>query len=73
MSAERICAFICAFWANKPRMPTSCALYRPSAFADRGVVREVLSLAFWAREDHDLDIRLIFRNSRYALKPIAEG
>ena len=54
-------------------MTAGGALYRPAAFANGGVVREVLGLAFRAREDHILDIRAIFRNSRYALMPIAEG
>lgn len=73
MRAERISAFIRAAGTHKPRMAAGRALHRPAAFADRGVVREVLGLAFWAREDHGLDIRAIFRNSRYASMPIAEG
>ena len=73
MRTERIRAFVRAFRANKPRMTTGRTLHRSAAFADCGVVREVLGLAFWAREDHILDIRAIFRNSRYALMPIAEG
>ena len=73
MSAQRVGAFIRAFGPDKPGMAAGCALYRSAAFANGGVVREVLGLAFRAREDHGLDIRAIFRNSRYALKPIAEG
>ena len=73
MSAQRIGGFVGAFGPDKPRMSAGRALYRSAAFANGGVVREVLGLAFRAREDHGLDIRAIFRNSRYALKPIAEG
>ena len=47
-------------------MSAGRALHRSAAFANGGVVREVLGLAFWARQDHILDIRAIFRNSRYA-------
>ena len=73
MRAEGAGALVRAFGADKPRMTAGRALHRSAAFADCGVVREVLGLAFWAREDHILDIRAIFRNSRYALMPIAEG
>ena len=73
MRAEGICTSVCTFGTHEPRVSARRALHGPAAFANGGVVSEVLGLAFWAREDHILDIRAIFRNSRYALMPIAEG